>query len=229
MGQIKNIKLHIVTDIKEQKTKHQITMTETEPTATRGTIYVGHIPHGFYDNQIRGYFTQFGTVTKVRLARSKKNGAYKGYGYVQFAEEEVAKIAAEAMNNYMMFDKLLKCQFVAEEKLHPAVWKGANKKFVWLNRAAVMRNRHNVMKDKDQLKVSTDRLLKKERKKREKLLACGIQYDFPGYTAALAKERKRRKLAKKVKSESKDKAVEDNTVPLQTEGQDVPILKSEAE
>merc|ERR1712142_65732 len=206
----------------------KITMTETEPTATRGTIYVGHIPHGFYDNQIREYFTQFGTVTKVRLARSKKNGAYKGYGYVQFAEEEVAKIAADAMNNYMMFDKLLKCRFVAEEKLHPAVWKGANKKFVWLNRAAVTRNQHNAMRDKGQLKVATERLLKKERRKRAKLMACGIQYDFPGYAGAQAREKKRKKLAKKVKSESNGKTEGDITASVQT-GEDVkPVMKSEA-
>merc|ERR1712142_1386382 len=143
----------------------KITMTETEPTATRGTIYVGHIPHGFYDNQIREYFTQFGTVTKVRLARSKKNGAYKGYGYVQFAEEEVAKIAADAMNNYMMFDKLLKCQFVAEEKLHPAVWKGANKKFVWLNRRASQRTIHNKVKTKAELKKIEPELVTKRSEK----------------------------------------------------------------
>merc|ERR1712142_765088 len=170
----------------------KITMTETEPTATRGTIYVGHIPHGFYDNQIREYFTQFGTVTKVRLAHSKKNGAYKGYGYVQFAEEEVAKIAASAMNNYMMFDKLLKCQFVLQEKVHPALWKGANKKFVWLNSRAVQRNKHNVLRGKDKLKVSAVRLLKKERKRRARLLQCGIAYDFPGYAGAIAAERKRK-------------------------------------
>merc|ERR1712142_1321451 len=172
----------------------KITMTETEPTATRGTIYVGHIPHGFYDNQIREYFTQFGTVTKVRLAHSKKNGAYKGYGYVQFSEETVAKIAAEAMNNYMMFDKLLKCQFVPEDKLHPAVWKGANKKFVWLNRTAMARNLRNKMKEKEQLTSSAQRLLKKERKLRKKLELSGIQYDFPGYAAAIAAEKKKKKV-----------------------------------
>lgn len=35
-------------------------------------VYVGHIPHGFYEEEMRGYFSQFGTVTRLRLARSKK-------------------------------------------------------------------------------------------------------------------------------------------------------------
>ena len=41
---------------------------------TPGVIYLGHIPHGFYENQIRDFFSQFGTVNKVRLSRSKKVG-----------------------------------------------------------------------------------------------------------------------------------------------------------
>merc|ERR1712141_300713 len=201
MGQIKNIKLHIVTDIKTLDIN--ITTTTTATTTTKcGTIYVGHIPHGFYDDQIREYFTQFGTVNKVRLARSKKTGGYKGYGYVQFAEEEVAKIAAEAMNNYMMFDKLLKCQFVPQDKLHPAIWKGANKKFVWLNRSACQRNLHNKMKSKEELKKTSRKLLKKDQKRRAKFAKLGIKYDFAGYAGAINKEQKRRKSLKKMKSKT---------------------------
>ena len=39
-----------------------------------------------------------------------QTGNSKGFGYVQFLEEEVAKIAAETMNNYLMFEKILKCK-----------------------------------------------------------------------------------------------------------------------
>ena len=39
---------------------------------TPGVVYVGHIPHGFYEKEMRSYFSQFGTVTRLRLARSKK-------------------------------------------------------------------------------------------------------------------------------------------------------------
>ena len=38
----------------------------------RGVIYVGHIPHGFFEQEMRGFFSQFGTVTRLRLARSRK-------------------------------------------------------------------------------------------------------------------------------------------------------------
>jgi len=37
-----------------------------------GVLYLGHIPHGFYEDQLRSYFSQFGTVTRLRLSRNKK-------------------------------------------------------------------------------------------------------------------------------------------------------------
>ena len=39
-----------------------------------GVMYVGHLPHGFYETQIKGYFSQFGSVKKVKVARNKKVG-----------------------------------------------------------------------------------------------------------------------------------------------------------
>lgn len=37
----------------------------------RGIVYIGHLPHGFYEEQMQDYFKQFGKVTRVRVARSK--------------------------------------------------------------------------------------------------------------------------------------------------------------
>ena len=42
-----------------------------------GVVYVGHIPHGFYEEEMRKYFSQFGTVTRLRLARSRKVGTLR--------------------------------------------------------------------------------------------------------------------------------------------------------
>ena len=38
----------------------------------KGVIYIGHLPYGFDENGIREFYSQFGEVTKVKLARSKK-------------------------------------------------------------------------------------------------------------------------------------------------------------
>eukprot|EP01024_Parvocaulis_polyphysoides_P071988 TRINITY_DN9023_c3_g1_i2.p2 TRINITY_DN9023_c3_g1~~TRINITY_DN9023_c3_g1_i2.p2 ORF type:complete len:198 (-),score=20.24 TRINITY_DN9023_c3_g1_i2:183-776(-) len=71
-------------------------------------MFIGGIPHGFYEQQIRKYFGQFGVVKKVRLSRRPKDLGCRGYGFVQFAYPSVAKIAAEAMDGYFMFKQRLR-------------------------------------------------------------------------------------------------------------------------
>ena len=38
----------------------------------KGTLYLGRIPHGFYEDEMKEYFGQFGEVTRLRLARNRK-------------------------------------------------------------------------------------------------------------------------------------------------------------
>lgn len=39
---------------------------------TPGVIYVGHLPIGLFEPQLKSYFEQFGKVLRLRLSRSKK-------------------------------------------------------------------------------------------------------------------------------------------------------------
>lgn len=34
-------------------------------------MYLSHIPHGFYDEQIEGFFGQFGKVSQVSVPKGK--------------------------------------------------------------------------------------------------------------------------------------------------------------
>lgn len=108
-------------------TKSKVKSKNGKPKPEYGYMYIGHLPHGFYEEEIKSYFSQFGRVIRVRLALSKKTGNRKGYGFVQFENKEVAEIAAETMNNYLMFNKLLKCHVIPKEKLHPDTFKNAKK------------------------------------------------------------------------------------------------------
>ena len=58
----------------------------------RGVIYISHVPHGFYEKQMREFFGQFGTVTNLRLGRSKRTGKSCGFAFVEFKFGEVAKV-----------------------------------------------------------------------------------------------------------------------------------------
>ena len=39
-----------------------------------------------------------------------QSGKSKGYAFVEFESETVAKIVSDTMNNYLMFNRLLKCK-----------------------------------------------------------------------------------------------------------------------
>ena len=63
----------------------------------RGSVYISHVPHGFYEKQMRAFFSQFGTVTNLRLGRSKKTGKSRGYAFVEFKYMEVAKVGTTSL------------------------------------------------------------------------------------------------------------------------------------
>ena len=83
----------------------------------RAVIYISHLPDGFYEKELRQYLAQFGVVTNLRLGRSRRTGGSKGYAFVEFKYPTVAQIVCKTMNNYLMFDKLVKCQLVPPEKM----------------------------------------------------------------------------------------------------------------
>ena len=82
----------------------------------RGVVFIKHIPHGFYEEQLKQYFSQFGHVTRTRVPRSEKTGRSKHFAFVEFKEPEVAKVAAETMDNYIMFKQVLKTAYIPPEQ-----------------------------------------------------------------------------------------------------------------
>ena len=85
-------------------------------------VYLGHIPSGFFEAEIRNFFSQFGKVRRVKLFRSKKTGNSKGYAFVQFENTEIAQVAAEAMDGYMFGDRKLVAHVVEREKCHSGMF-----------------------------------------------------------------------------------------------------------
>ncbi|XP_054280273.1 RNA-binding protein 28-like [Macrosteles quadrilineatus] len=92
--------------------------TKRDPT---GVVYLSHIPHGFYEEQIEGYFSQFGKVTGVNVPRSK-SGRAKGYAFIEYKYPEIAQIAADTMNNYLMMNRLMKAKYIPPDKQKPKLF-----------------------------------------------------------------------------------------------------------
>ncbi|XP_034937583.1 MKI67 FHA domain-interacting nucleolar phosphoprotein [Chelonus insularis] len=147
----------------------------------RGIIYIGHIPHGFYEPQMKEYFSQFGVVTNVRVSRSKITGKSKGYGFVEFAHSEVAKIAAESMNNYLMFGRLVKTEYIPPEKQHDKYFSGrswSSKSYpkLWNRKKAI--RRINSLSETDNSKDEFKKTFNSLTKLSKKLKASGINYNI---------------------------------------------------
>ncbi|KTF87641.1 hypothetical protein cypCar_00020341 [Cyprinus carpio] len=144
-----------------------------------GVLYVGHLPRGLFERQLKSYFQQFGKVTRIRVSRSKKTGRSKGYGFVEFECDEVAKIVAETMNNYLIGERLIKCHVMPPEKVHEKLFVGSRLVFKKPMQPAVVR--YNKQHGEEDLKKLGAKLLSKESKLRKRLAAKGIDYDFPGF------------------------------------------------
>uniref|UniRef100_A0A5B7AGT2 Putative Nucleotide-binding, alpha-beta plait n=1 Tax=Davidia involucrata TaxID=16924 RepID=A0A5B7AGT2_DAVIN len=119
-------------------------LPEIKPTANTATVlYIGRIPHGFYENEMEGFFKQFGTIKRLRIARNKKTGKSKHFGFIQFESSEVAKIVADCMHNYLLFEHLLQVYLIPPERVHPKLWKGVNRWYRPLDWVQIERKKHN--------------------------------------------------------------------------------------
>jgi nucleolar protein 15 len=128
---------------------------------------------------MRGYFTQFGNITNLRLSRSKKTGNSRHYAYIEFESADVARIVAETMNNYLLFEKMLKCVVIPPERIHPDLFLGTEKKYKHFNWTALNRNMINKTKTADQLKAHQEKLTKNYGKKQRALKKAGFDYELP--------------------------------------------------
>ncbi|KAJ1888102.1 nucleolar protein [Kickxella alabastrina] len=160
-----------------------------------GVLYIGRIPHGFYEEEMHGYFGQFGDIKRLRLSRSPKTGGSRHYAFLEFAHAEVAKIVADTMNNYLMFDRLLKCSVVPEDKVDDKLFTCRFRKVTIGKAAKKQQEKQNRPKTMDEVNSQIGRLVKSENKKRSRLAAAGIDYEFPGYKELRAPKAKYTKFA----------------------------------
>ena len=194
-----------------------VKLTKTKPSAGEqdkqspsNVIYLGRIPHGFYEDQMMGFFQQFGDVSRVRLARNRKTGQSKHYAFIEFDDIEVAAIVAKTMHKYRLFDHVLQCHVLTNDQIHPEMFKGANKPFHPKDWAAIAQEQHNQPRSKEKALKNLEKLVQKENKKRKKLEELGIEYEFSGYQALLppsarppATKTKKKKTSKSKSSKSK--------------------------
>jgi RNA recognition motif-containing protein len=148
---------------------------------TSGVVYVGHLPWGFIDSTLKKYFSQFGTITRIISPKSSKTGRSVGYAFIEFEDEETARIAAKTMNNYILFEKILKCSFVEDKKKYDRIFLKWKKKFEFKERYKIHCEKLAKKKSKEEIKEMIQGLLDREEKRREKMKELGIKYEYKGF------------------------------------------------
>ncbi|KAI4223543.1 MAG: hypothetical protein LQ349_007412, partial [Xanthoria aureola] len=151
----------------------------TEGSDAPGVVYVGRIPHGFYESQMRAYFGQFGHISRLRLSRNRTTGNSKHYAFIEFSSSAVAKIVADTMDNYLMFGHILKCKVVPPGEVHENLWKGANKRFkkVPWSKIEGKKLERKVGREEWGKRVAGER--KKREKKSAQLKSIGYEFEPP--------------------------------------------------
>ncbi|CAO2825513.1 unnamed protein product [Amaranthus hypochondriacus] len=143
-------------------------------------VYIGRIPHGFYEDEMEGFFQQFGTIKRLKIARNRKTGKSKHYGFIEFEYPEVAKIVSECMHNYLLLEHMLQVHLIPPEHVHPRLWKGLNRKQKQpVDFVQIERFKHNKDRTLDEHKKLLKAILKRDKKRKSKIEAAGIDYECP--------------------------------------------------
>ncbi len=127
---------------------------------------------------MKSYFSQYGDITRLRISRNKKTGKSKHFGFIEFKTETVAKIAAEAMNNYLLFGHILKVQQIAPENVHEELFAGANKTFKAVQWNRIAKYKNDKPKLESRWKLLKDKDIKTKKTRQQKLKAAGINFDI---------------------------------------------------
>lgn len=117
-----SIKKTKVVSIEEIEATRKLPSKKKSKRKASNVVYLGHIPHGFFETEMRNFFKQFGTVKRIKLFRSTLSGRSKGYAFVEFEDPEVAKLVSETMNGYFLFERQLKSNLVPLNKINNAMF-----------------------------------------------------------------------------------------------------------
>ncbi|KAI3458881.1 hypothetical protein Pfo_015544 [Paulownia fortunei] len=142
-------------------------------------LYIGRIPHGFYENEMEAFFKQFGTIKMLRIARNRKTEKSKHFGFIEFESLEVAKVVEECMHNYLMYEHLLQVCLVPPEQVHPKIWKGVNCLYKPLDWVKIESKRDDKERTLEQQQKLVAGIMRRAQKRRKQIEAAGIDYECP--------------------------------------------------
>ncbi len=70
-------------------------------------LYVGNIPFGASEEDLRNFFAEAGAVQSVKIITNAYSGRPRGFGFVEMASQEDATKAISLLNGKTLMDRAL--------------------------------------------------------------------------------------------------------------------------
>ena len=79
-------------------------------------LYVGNLSFDMTDEDLQEAFAEFGEVTSAVIIKDRISGRSRGFGFVEFSDDESAKNAKEAMDGKEVKGRALKVDEAREQR-----------------------------------------------------------------------------------------------------------------
>ncbi|KAL6183979.1 hypothetical protein ACLB2K_045387 [Fragaria x ananassa] len=109
----------------------------------------------------------------------QQTGKSKHFGFIEFEDPGVAKIVAETMHNYLLFECLLQTKLIPPQEVHPKLWKNSKIRAKPLNWVQIERKRHDKERTAEEHKKLVEKIKKRDLKRQKRIEAAGIEYKCP--------------------------------------------------
>ncbi len=71
------------------------------------TLYVGNIPYGVKEEELKEVFQEYGTVSSIKIVTDKYTGRSKGFGFVEMENDEQEELAVNGCNRKEIHERNL--------------------------------------------------------------------------------------------------------------------------
>ena len=61
-------------------------------------LYVGNLSYQTQEEDLRSLFAQYGEITSLNIVMDRDTGRSRGFGFVEYADDEQARAAESALN-----------------------------------------------------------------------------------------------------------------------------------
>jgi RNA recognition motif-containing protein len=79
-------------------------------------IYVGQLPYGVDENDVKELFSEYGEIASVNLIIDRFSGRPKGFGFIEMPNNSEADTAVKALNKSMFKGREIKVSQVHRQR-----------------------------------------------------------------------------------------------------------------